>query len=244
MYLITSIMLFIGCQEVIHKQGQPERKNLENAISNNHCENTLEWLKENAATINPDSFPNLHQLSIMQDSIYQKIDKFHFDCLFGRDNISVTNFTLRSNAEQGKILNYPIHYIPYSKLCDVYLDSEQNPKAFTFFSVDGIGHTWLYYVSLNTENGQVRGIAEIAYTWGDMGFVWNEKSVWIDQNTVQKNIKEMSFDSTVRQASVKIEIEEEGEIIFSEPQITLNLSPEEIGLIHEQKSKEFWGNKE
>lgn len=245
-FFLAAMVLSISCSEITHKQQESETYesvNITDSVTNN-CENTLEWLKENAVSINPDSFPDLHQLSRMQNSIYKEIDKSHFDCLFGKDSALVTNFTFRYNDQQEKIFNYPIYYVPFTKLCDVYLDSKQHLKAFTFFSIDGGGHTWLYYVSLNAKNGQIGGVAEIAYSWGDMGFIWDESSIWINQNTIQKNIVEYCFDTIVKQAKVKIKIEEEGEIIFSEPQITVDLSHEEIGLIHEQKSKEFWGMKE
>lgn len=253
LYFLLVCVFFCACNNSVQQKkidseknettkNKPKKDSL--TIIKEECKKSLEWVKENAIKINPNSLTNLHTMDYEQKQLYQLIDEQVFFCLFGRDSVKVQSYTYCYYEKPDEIIIHNLQYQPYKKLCDVYLDSLQNIKGFTFFNIDGGGHERLYYASVNPKEQKVKAVAEIAYNWGDAGAGWNESSVWLSKNLLQKNLLHSYFGVTIKQSTIKIRIEDNGEITFLEPNIIVALSEDEANLIYKQKSEEFFGTED
>lgn len=245
LFTLTTTLL-LSCNSKKVEQGKETVTSLDTTTkvikkSFYNCEEIQGWFKENAITINPDNlFKHNLSYAVFSDTNAVFLDTVMFKCLLEIDTLTISAKTIPTEPNIG---SYPILTFP-TKLYDVYLDKEDNLKGFTVIPSDAAGHLSQYYVSLNPKTHKIKDVVRLAYHWGDMGFVWDYKSKWLNDSTLIKEMKETCFDSTVYDVSLKIHLHQNGRISFSEINEKINLDDTQVALLHKKLSAEFWKRNE
>lgn len=257
LFYISVLILFSACNSYTpkdHKEKREDRKtktlpkkshNRKKNIVKSSTNPTLEWIKANAISINPDIFPNQFDRIYLDNERYKVLDSLKLSTLISEDSLFVKMHNAITDEENKRVKVYIFdlfsHPVLFPKLCDVYLDTKKQVKAFTIIYLGAGGMSSLLFVSLDKTRNKIKDIVEIAYKWGDMGIGWQDKSAWLNDSTLIKSMQTTCFDSTTYKANININLKDNGSITFSKPKVFIQLSAQENALLFQQKSDEYFG---
>lgn len=230
-YTIFLVFLLFSCQnqnksqKVIQLQPRivesfPEKKE----ESKFDCKNTMQWLRENAITINPDTFSFSPEFS-PYDSIYQRIDTLLYTCFDWKKVKKAKDYFRDYKGKE----YYESSLISDAKLRDICINDKNQINAFTILGSKEIV-TGLTYISIKPNTTQILDVVNIARLGGDIGTIINENSIWVNDSTLIRttNISRLTLDNIFYQAKVQINLHKNGKISLSNPQTLIDIPFEKV----------------
>lgn len=194
------------------------------SVTKYDCKEALKWIEKNAVIVNPDTFPSdLYEIAWDYDKKYKAkiIDEEIYKCLTKNKIILVKHY--QYHKKKNKFYEDTLSINDFGKLYAVYQDSKKQITGFTTVGHSGDGAVESYYFTVNQEENKIVDVAQLAWDFGDMGYIFDSKTRWLNDSTILRFVESSFADTTYYKASYKINIQSDGKISIFDHQIFIDL---------------------